>query len=82
MFVEEEKREEIRNRLLTIVGSWSGEKVKELALSLGQTSRKEFPDKTATELAKIADMRMYEDKNEYYRRTGKDRRKVVIQAHS
>ena len=82
LFVEEEKREEIRNRLLTIVGSWSVEKVKELALSLGQTSRKEFPDKTAAELAKIADMRMYEDKNEYYRRTGKDRRKVVIQAHS
>lgn len=82
LFLEEEKREEIRNRLLTIVGSWSGEKVKELALSLGQTSRKEFPDKTVAELAKMADMRMYEDKNEYYRRTGKDRRKVVIQAHS
>ena len=82
MFIEEEKQEEIRNHLLTIVGSWSGEKVKELALSLGQTSRKEFPDKTVAELAKMADMRMYEDKNEYYRRTGKDRRKVVIQAHS
>lgn len=47
----------------------------EASISKGWASRDEFPDATFEELAQIADKRMYEDKDRYYRETGKDRRR-------
>lgn len=50
--------------------------VKGLSISCGYVQYKEFPDKQLAELAKIADMRMYEAKQAYYKTTGVDRRKA------
>lgn len=54
--------------------NWSGDKVKELTVALGYVTRSEFPNNTVKELAKIADQRMYNYKEEFYRRKGIDRR--------
>ena len=55
--------------------AWRGEEVKELSLSAGQASRKEFPDYTVDDLVGKADQRMYKVKADYYQVTGRDRRK-------
>lgn len=54
--------------------NWYGDIIKELSVSLGYAGKWEYPDANFVSLVKIADERMYADKNEYYRRTGKDRR--------
>lgn len=45
-----------------------------LSISLGYSTVADLKKGTFVELAHIADERMYQDKSEYYRRTGKDRR--------
>jgi GGDEF domain-containing protein len=47
----------------------------ELSISCGYVQHKEFPDKQLAELAKIADLRMYEAKQAHYRTGGADRRR-------
>lgn len=54
---------------------WSGELVNNLSLSCGYVSKSENPELSLREMAKIADERMYENKNEYYKKNGIDRRK-------
>ena len=46
--------------------TWTGKQVKQLSVSAGYVTKREFPDMTVVEMAKIADERMYEDKNNYY----------------
>lgn len=53
---------------------WEGEKVTDLSISKGVVSAKDYPDLNLKQIIRIADKLMYQDKNEYYRRTGKDRR--------
>lgn len=55
--------------------NWHGEHVDSLAISVGAAGISEFPDSTVVDLAKKADARMYDDKSEYYKKTGIDRRK-------
>ena len=54
---------------------WQGKLVKEMSVSRGIATAADNPDCTLAELEKKADRLMYEDKSEYYRRTGKDRRR-------
>ncbi|MCQ2535777.1 MAG: diguanylate cyclase, partial [Lachnospiraceae bacterium] len=54
--------------------AWTGKEVDSLSISYGFASRNEFPDKTVDELEEIADQRMYESKEAYYRHGGQDRR--------
>jgi diguanylate cyclase (GGDEF)-like protein len=54
--------------------AWQGDKVKELSISCGCVTSREFPSENLQELIRISDERMYAAKDEYYRRTGKDRR--------
>lgn len=66
------------NRLLAdfdyLVNNWSGELVKELSISRGVVVCADYPELHVYEMQELADKLMYEDKAEYYRRTGKDRR--------
>lgn len=58
----------------SITESWSGSAVKELSVSFGAASNTEFPNLSPTELAKVADSRMYQYKQRYYSTHGADRR--------
>jgi diguanylate cyclase (GGDEF)-like protein len=54
---------------------WKSVRGRPFSVSVGEASKEEFPDFSIDELAKCADKRMYEAKDEYYRKTGKTRRK-------
>lgn len=56
--------------------SWNGTYQGELAISKGIVVCNEHEDMTFEDMKKLADKLMYDDKNEYYRRTGKIRRKI------
>lgn len=58
----------------SILKSWHGNLVSEISVSTGYASTKEYPGMDLHELEKIADKRMYMDKNNYYRTKGIDRR--------
>ena len=57
------------------VDLWKSVRGRPFSVSVGEASKEEFPDYSIEELAKRADERMYEAKDEYYRKTGKARRK-------
>ena len=57
--------------------TWSRDNDLELSISHGYVCRDEHPDETITEIAKMADMKMYAAKDRYYRESGKDRRRYV-----
>ena len=59
-----------------IISGWKGTYQCELSISKGIVVGKEHAGQTFDEMKKLADKLMYEDKNEYYRRTGKERRKI------
>ncbi|MCR5667101.1 MAG: diguanylate cyclase [Eubacterium sp.] len=56
------------------ISAWKGEMVSEVAVACGYARMAEQPGTDVTELAKIADERMYEAKAAYYASTGVDRR--------
>lgn len=58
---------------------WSDEKALTLSAAFGSAARAEFPGKSVTELARIADRRMYEAKSLYYQANGKDRRRYMTE---
>lgn len=53
---------------------WSGKRVDKLSLSVGYASAEKDKELSIKELVKEADKRMYEQKKEYYRMIGHDRR--------
>ncbi len=63
--------EEIRKR----AAEWRGQYVNVVSISLGCASHSERPEDSVSELEKLADARMYEDKSLYYQRSGRDRRR-------
>lgn len=73
-YADNDEIQDQMDRLYSTLLNWSGYMVKELSISIGMVSAIDEPNKSFNELFKIADKRMYADKNEYYRRTGKDRR--------
>lgn len=68
----------IRGDLKTTMAKWSEGREYELAVSFGAVLKKEFPDKDVPQLAVIADERMYQDKENYYKKNGKDRRSCRV----
>lgn len=66
-----EKSKEILDRSIS---KWKGELNISLSMSKGYAPHYEFPDKTIEELAKTADQRMYENKRDFYIKSGQDRR--------
>jgi diguanylate cyclase (GGDEF)-like protein len=55
--------------------TWKGERNKSLSVAVGYCSNDENPTITPREMMMIADQRLYQDKAEYYRQAGCDRRK-------
>lgn len=54
--------------------SWTGDLVKELTVSYGFVPKRERPGMPVKEIAKLADRRMYQDKEDFYANRGIDRR--------
>ena len=75
IFANEEEVERAREDMNKYCENWKGKLSDTMSISLGVATNTEFPDLDVLEIAKIADKRMYEDKDAYYKRTGLDRRK-------
>lgn len=58
------------------VASWKGVYVDSMTMAYGAASRKEFPDLSVEMIEKEADQRMYQNKSEYYKKSGLGRRRV------
>jgi diguanylate cyclase (GGDEF)-like protein len=71
---DDNKFANLQDELETIAAEWKGKEVDSLTLSVGYVRKKEFPDDSIVELAKIADKRMYDDKSRFYASKGVDRR--------
>ncbi len=56
-------------------GRWAGERVGTLSLSAGYALAREHRGLSVEELVKEADEAMYRQKEEYYRSSGRDRRR-------
>ena len=54
---------------------WKGNYTKELNLAVGYASLSENPAASIDDLEHLADTRMYEDKSEFYSKSGNDRRR-------
>ncbi|MDO4188696.1 MAG: sensor domain-containing diguanylate cyclase [Lachnospiraceae bacterium] len=59
-----------------LTSKFKGKLISELSVSKGVVVCSEYPDLSFEELKAMADKLMYADKDEYYRRTGKNRRRV------
>lgn len=70
-----EQLEKMIVKLEKKVQSWSGTKVSQLAIAKGIVMRNQYPDQTISELEKLADQLMYDDKTRYYQRMGIERRR-------
>ena len=71
-------RKHVESALLELerkTSEWSGKKVDKLSMSVGYALAKEFKASSIEELVKEADKGMYEQKQEYYRLSGRNRRK-------
>lgn len=71
---DEKNLEKCKETLDRSVGKWKGELNLSLSMSKGYAPHYEFPEMSITDLAKTADQRMYEDKRNFYIRSGQDRR--------
>lgn len=71
---EKDKLYEIITDFDSTVASWKGKTVKELTVSYGFVTRSEHPEMSVREIAKLADKRMYQDKEDFYANRGIDRR--------
>ncbi len=69
-----ESPKEILFKIRENAAKWHGNLVEELSLSIGYAAHRDYPEADVLELEKLADNRMYEDKSEYYKKSGKDRR--------
>lgn len=73
--ISEEQFKTIKQDFEDVVAKWSGKQVKSLAISYGYVASKEKEWNSVEEMAKVADDRMYENKTQYYRQHGMDRRR-------
>ena len=76
LFCTEDNLKAALDRLEKRTAEWRGKQVQELSIACGYASSREFPSENIAELSRISDERMYAAKDEYYRQTGKDRRKA------
>lgn len=72
---DEEALARLQNDIETVTKKWTGDKVNSLTISCGYVTKRESNSMSIRQMATLADSRMYEAKNEYYRRTGIERRK-------
>lgn len=65
----------VRSAFTKEMEKWSQENDTELSVSYGLSSKEKLTNATIRELVEIADANMYKEKSEYYKKSGKDRRK-------
>ena len=75
VFADPDELEKMMGEYEKTQKEWSARNGMELTTSHGSVSTREMPLATLEELAEEADKRMYQDKERYYRMTGKDRRR-------
>ncbi|MBP5280446.1 MAG: GGDEF domain-containing protein, partial [Erysipelotrichaceae bacterium] len=76
LYIPKDELAKVQSDLKKEFDSWSGDEVKELSVSCGYAPYREHPSESISGLSKIADELMYKEKEEYYRTSGKDRRRV------
>lgn len=76
LHIDEAQLDQLREELEKLVAEWSGERIKQLSVSCGYASTREFPSENFAQLSRISDERMYAAKAEYYRRNGIERRRT------
>ena len=64
--------DEIRSK----TAAWRGRMVDGVTIALGCASHAEYPDAGIEQLDKLADSRMYEDKDRFYQQSGQERRRT------
>ena len=74
IYATEEELKRILEDFEDVTANCHGKYIDGVSVSYGCAPRKEFPDSAITEMAKIADDRMYLYKTEFYKRKGVDRR--------
>ena len=74
IWVKEEPLSEIIENVNSIINGWKGQIVDKISVSIGYASHREFPDRTIDELSRIADIKMYEAKSEYYKKHNRRKR--------
>jgi diguanylate cyclase (GGDEF)-like protein len=65
---------DIKQVLNEKINAWSGELVDKAHISVGFVEKREFPDYSIVDIAKEADKRMYDMKNEYYQHMRKNQK--------
>ena len=75
MRISEAQLEEVQENFDMAMQTWEGTLNKELSISCGYASAKEYPSESFAGLSHIADERMYAAKEHYYLTSGKDRRR-------
>ena len=73
--MDRDQAEEALKQLQGACRAWSGEKVKELSMAVGYALSADYPGCSAEKLVNEADLSMYAAKADYYRNSGKDRRR-------
>jgi len=75
IFVDEEHLNIAKKEIEELASDWKGKIVGNLTISCGYVSKSEVNDMPVRQIAVLADKRMYEAKDEYYRSAGIERRK-------
>lgn len=74
LFADEPQLERMLNKFTQMIAKARENGVQNLSASCAYVRVAEFPDKPLTEIAKIADQRMYDAKREFYKDSSVDRR--------
>ena len=72
----QKQMEELSHAFSERCKKWKGKIVSDLSISLGYVCCSEFPYKSISDLERIADQRMYQDKSRFYRESGIERRRI------
>lgn len=71
---EEEELSKIKEEFDRCVRQWKGTLVESLSISRGCVTKREYPDKSLSEITEIAEKRMQQEKAAFYKDKGQDRR--------
>lgn len=75
IYADDERLSLLKIEIEVATEKWTGNLVDKLALSCGYVKKREVQDMPVRQMAILADQRMYEAKNSYYRSRGIERRK-------
>lgn len=66
--------EKLKEGILSEAAKWHGKLVEQMSISIGYATHKENPEANVDDLERLADKKMYEDKDRYYQESGLIRR--------